>query len=66
MAVPVLMYGSESWTVKKKYYSRIQAPEMRFLRSLLGYTKLNKIKNLEIRNKLNIFAINEKIDEFRH
>ena len=33
---------------------------------LLVYSKLYNIKNKEIKNKLNIFAPNEKIDESRH
>jgi hypothetical protein len=32
MAVPVLMYGSEAWTIKKKDISRIQSAEIKFLR----------------------------------
>jgi hypothetical protein len=31
-AVPVLMYGSESWIPKKRELSKIQVSEMRFLR----------------------------------
>jgi hypothetical protein len=34
MAVPVLMYGSEAWTIKKNDISRIQSAEMKFLRSV--------------------------------
>jgi hypothetical protein len=28
MAVPVLLYGSETWTLRKKDWNRIQAAEM--------------------------------------
>jgi hypothetical protein len=34
MAVPVLMYGSESWTIKEKDISGIQSAEMKFLGSI--------------------------------
>ena len=33
---------------------------MKFLRVVRGYTKLNKIKNEDIRKKLEIFAIKDK------
>ncbi|CAK1597415.1 unnamed protein product [Parnassius mnemosyne] len=39
--VPTLMYGSESWVWQKKHESRINAVEMRSLRSMLGM-KLNR------------------------
>jgi hypothetical protein len=34
MAVSVLMYGREAWTINKKDISRIQSAEMKFLRSV--------------------------------
>jgi hypothetical protein len=32
MAVPVLLYGSETWTLSKRDWNRIQAAEMKYLR----------------------------------
>jgi hypothetical protein len=31
MAVPVLLYGSETWTLRKRDWNRIQAAEMKYL-----------------------------------
>jgi hypothetical protein len=39
-AVPILLYGSEFWTVKIKAWTRIQAVEMKFLRSMKGHSKI--------------------------
>lgn len=61
MAVPVLMYGSETWVNKKKYQNAIQSSEMKFLRSVNKCTKLDKIKNEDIRKNLDIFSLNKKI-----
>jgi hypothetical protein len=36
MALPVQLYGSGTWTIKTKDMSKIQATEMRYLRSLKG------------------------------
>ena len=65
MAVPVLMYGSESWINTKKGDSKIQAAEMRFLRRVKGCTRRDLVRNEDVRNELNVYAINEKITEYK-
>jgi hypothetical protein len=34
MAVPVLLYDSETWTLRKRDWNRIQAAEMKYLRTV--------------------------------
>jgi hypothetical protein len=65
MSVPVLMYGSEAWTIKKNYISRIQSAEMKFLRSVKGCTRMDHTRNEEIRTELEMYAIQDKITEHR-
>lgn len=65
MAVPVLLYGSESWVLTRKKSSNIQASEMRFLRAVKGCSLLDQLRNENIRNDLNIFSIVDKIKEKR-
>jgi hypothetical protein len=36
MAVPVLLYGSETWTLRKRDWNRTQTAEMKYLRTLYG------------------------------
>ena len=38
MALPVLLYGSETWTVKGSDGRRITAAEMKYMRRTAGYT----------------------------
>ena len=38
MAVPVLMYGSENWSLNRSDKRKIEAAEMRFLIPMAGYT----------------------------
>ena len=38
----MLLYGSEFWTLTKEDERKIEAAEMRFLRSVAGYTRLDK------------------------
>jgi len=37
-----LKFGSEAWVFKKREEQRLEAAEMKFLRYLLGITKLDK------------------------
>jgi hypothetical protein len=41
----VLKYESEVWVLKKREEQRLEAAQMKFLRLLLGITKLDKEKN---------------------
>jgi hypothetical protein len=40
-----LKFGSEAWVLKKSKEQRLEAAQMKFLRHLLGMTKLDKEKN---------------------
>jgi hypothetical protein len=45
----VLKFGSEAWVLKKKEEQRLEATQMKFLKHLLGISKLDKGKNQCIR-----------------
>ena len=49
VARPTLLYGSEIWVITKRDTTRLEAAEMRFLRSVKSYTRLDKIRNEVIR-----------------
>jgi hypothetical protein len=61
MAVPTLRtYGSEIWAItKEKWEAKTEAAEMKFLRTVAGYTRKDQIRNTEISEELNIFNPNE-------
>jgi len=50
-AKAALKFGSEAWVLKEREEQRLEAAQMRFLRHLLGITKLDKEKNQCIREK---------------
>ena len=50
-AKAVLNFGSEAWVLKKREEQRLEAAQMKFLRHLLGITKLDKEKDQCIRGK---------------
>lgn len=60
MAVPVVLYGSETWVLSKREQTRLQAAEMKFLRAVKGCTLEDRNRNEDIRNELGIFSLDEK------
>ncbi|KAJ4433985.1 hypothetical protein ANN_16304 [Periplaneta americana] len=65
MAIPTLLYGSETWTLTTSQLKRIEAAEMRLLRPLAGYTLYDHKYNEDMRQELNTAAITETIHKYR-
>jgi hypothetical protein len=42
VAVPMLTYASENWTINRSDKKKIESAEMKFLRSVAGYTLLDQ------------------------
>lgn len=59
---PVLMYGSECWATTTKTRSRIQAAEMKPLRTMIGKTRRDKIRNERVRAEVGVCKIINKIE----
>ena len=59
VARPTLLYGSETWVTTTRDMTRLEAAEMRFLRSVKGYTRLDKIISEVIRKELEISGIQD-------
>ena len=52
--LPILTYGAVTWSLGERDSSRIQAAEMKFVRSIAGVSKLDKIKSREIRKQVGV------------
>jgi hypothetical protein len=50
----VLLYGSETWTVKARHTRRISAAEVRYMRRTAGYTGTDYKTNTQIAKELKI------------
>jgi len=59
VAGPSLLYGSETWVTTKRDMTRLEAAEMRFLRSVTGYTTLDEIRSEVIRKELETSGIQD-------
>jgi hypothetical protein len=49
MAVSAGLYGSKNWVLTEKDKNRIQAAEMRFMRSMMGVTRQDRLTNEAIK-----------------
>jgi len=57
LAFPVLLYGSETWTIKARDARRITAAEMKYMRRRAGYIGTDYKTNAQIAKELKITPI---------
>jgi len=62
---PALLYGAECWPIKKSHVKRMRVAEMRRIRWICGYTRLDKIRNEMIRGKIGVASVEDKMREAR-
>ena len=62
---PVLLYGSETWTVKARDARRITAAEMKYMRRTAGYTRTYYKTNTQIANELKLTPVLDKLLEYK-
>ncbi|KAJ0975401.1 hypothetical protein J5N97_017366 [Dioscorea zingiberensis] len=60
-----MLYGSECWATKVQHMHKMNVAEMRMLRWMSGHTRLDKIRNEHIRQKVHVAPIEDKIREGR-
>ena len=65
MVVPMMTYGCESWVLREKEISRLQATEMRISRKVAGVTRMDHIRSEEIRHRLQQRSIVDVVRERR-
>jgi hypothetical protein len=61
--LPVLLYGSETWTIKAREARRITATEIKYMRRTAGYTWTDYETNTQITKELKITPILDKLLE---
>ena len=63
--VNILLCGSETWVTTTRDMTRLEDAEMRFLRSVEGYTRLDKIRSEVIRKELKISGIQDVRSKYK-
>ena len=61
LALPVLLYGSETWTITASDARRTRAAKMKYMRRTAGYTWTDYKTNAQIAKELKITPILDKL-----
>ncbi|XP_072389543.1 uncharacterized protein [Diabrotica undecimpunctata] len=61
--VHILTFGYESWTLTTRLKNKLQSISMKYLRRVLGMTRMDRIGNGEIRERLKVQSKEKKIEE---
>jgi Reverse transcriptase (RNA-dependent DNA polymerase) len=62
---PAMMYGAECWATKRQHVQKMSVAEMRMLRWICGNTKKDRIRNDDIKDKLGVAPIQDKLVQHR-
>jgi hypothetical protein len=60
-----MMYGAECWTTKGQHIQKISVVKMQMLHWICDHTRIDRIKNDDIRDKLGVAQIQEKLVQHR-
>ena len=52
--VPMALYGAETWGMKKAQKKKLNVLEMKCLRSMLGVTRMDRVRNEEVRRQVGV------------
>jgi len=65
MKVRPVLYTSDCWPIKKTQVQRLMVAEMRMIRRICGYRRMDRISNWEIRDLVKVIPIEDKLREIR-
>ncbi|TVU34046.1 hypothetical protein EJB05_15870, partial [Eragrostis curvula] len=60
-----MLYGAEGWPTKRRHVQQVSVAEMRMLRWFCGHTRRDGIRNEDIRDKVGVAPIEEKLVQHR-
>jgi hypothetical protein len=62
---PVMLYGAECWPTKRRHVQQLSVAEMRMLRWICGHTRIDRVRNNDIRERLGVTPVEEKLVQHR-
>jgi hypothetical protein len=62
---PAMLYGAECWTIKRQHVQQLSVTEIRMLRWCCGHTRRDRVRNDDIRNRVGVTPIEEKLIQHR-
>ncbi len=64
VVVSIALDGSETWNVREPERNRLNIFEMRRLRSMVGVTRMDRVRNEEVRRQAGIVRkMSERVDQ---
>jgi hypothetical protein len=62
---PIMLYGAECWPTKRRHVQQLSVAEMRMLRWICGHTRRDRVRNDDIRERLGVAPVEEKLVQHR-
>jgi hypothetical protein len=62
---PAMLYGAECWPTKRRHVQQLSVAKMRMLRWICGYTTRDRVRNEDIRDRVGVAPIEEKLVQHR-
>jgi len=56
-----MLYGVECWATKRRHIQQLSVAEMHMLHWICGHTMMDRVRNDEIRDRLGVAPIEEKL-----
>lgn len=60
---PAMLYGADCWPVNNSHIQRMKVAEMRMLRWMCGHTRMDKLRNEDIQEKISVALMDDKMRE---
>ena len=58
---PAMLYRAECWPTKIRHVQQLSVAEMRMLQWICGHTRMDRVRNDDIRDRLELAPIEEKL-----
>jgi hypothetical protein len=62
---PVMLYGAECWPTKRRHIQQLSVAEMCMLQWICGHTRRDRVWNGDIRERLGVAPVEEKLMQHR-
>ncbi|AQL08719.1 Retrovirus-related Pol polyprotein LINE-1 [Zea mays] len=62
---PAMLYGAECWPTKRRHVQQLCVAEMRMLCWICGHTRRDRVRNDDIRERVEVAPIEEKLMQHR-
>jgi hypothetical protein len=62
---PAMLYRAKCWPTKRRHVQQLSVAEMRILRWICGHTRRDRVRNDDIRKRLGVAPVEEKLVQHR-